>query len=288
MTFIVAGESLEAHATVALSGAHLPMSGEKFERLIEIMARLRAPGGCPWDREQTLESLRPYLIEETYEALDAIDRKDWEHLSEELGDVLLQIVFQSQIAQEQGLFAIDNVVDSISEKLVRRHPHVFANDSVDTADQVLVRWEEIKAEEKAAKAPSNEKQDDALLDSVPRSQPALLEAYDVGKKAAKTGFDWTQFDDLLNKLNEERDEISAAVASGDKDAIEDEVGDLLFMAVNIARHLKVHPEIALRRANAKFRERFAYVESSLKRQGRTLEQASLDEMEALWQQAKGH
>lgn len=264
--------------------AYSPMSGEKFEKLIGIMARLRAPGGCPWDREQTLESLRPYLVEETYEALDAIERKDWGHLSEELGDVLLQVVFQAQIAHEEGLFEIDDVIDSISEKLVRRHPHVFGEDCIDSPEQVVVRWEEIKAQEKAAKSATET--DGLLLESVSRHQPALLEAYEVGKKAAKTGFDWSRLEDLLSKLNEEQAEISEAVATEDRDAIEDEVGDLLFMAVNISRYLKIHPEMALRRANEKFRQRFAHIERSLHQQGRTLEQASIDEMETLWQRAK--
>ena len=260
------------------------MSGEAFERLIEIMARLRAPGGCPWDRKQTLESLRPYLVEETYEALDAIDRKDWDHLAEELGDVLLQIVFQAEIAREAGLFDINDVIGSITEKLVRRHPHVFGADAVETADQVVERWEEIKAQEKAAKG----KQEMAgLLEPIPRSQPALLEAFEVGKKAAKTGFDWERLEDVMKKLDEEMAEIAAAAESGNADHLEDEVGDLLFMAVNVARYLKVHPEIALRRANAKFRSRFAHIERSLAAQDRTLDEASLDEMEALWQQAKG-
>jgi tetrapyrrole methylase family protein/MazG family protein len=260
------------------------MSGEAFERLIEIMARLRAPGGCPWDRKQTLESLRPYLVEETYEALDAIDRKDWDHLAEELGDVLLQVVFQAEIAREAGLFDINDVVRSITEKLVRRHPHVFGEDSIDTADQVVERWEEIKAQEKAGK-PAPEVA--GLLESVPRHQPALLEAFEVGKKAAKTGFDWERLEDLKKKLDEEMAEIAEAAQSGNADHLEDEVGDLLFMATNVARYLRVHPEIALRRANAKFRSRFAYIERSLVAQGRTLEQASLEEMEALWQEAKG-
>lgn len=264
--------------------AHSPMSGEAFERLIEIMARLRAPGGCPWDRKQTLESLRPYLVEETYEALDAIDRQDWDHLAEELGDVLLQIVFQAEIAREAGLFDIDDVVRSITEKLVRRHPHVFGEDAVNTADQVVERWDQIKAEEKAAKGRSEAA---GLLDSVARSQPALLEAFEVGKKAAKTGFDWQRLEDLKQKLDEEMGEIATAVDAGNADDLEDEVGDLLFMAVNVARYLKIHPEIALRRANAKFRGRFAHIERSLAARDRTLEQASLDEMEALWQEAKG-
>jgi MazG family protein len=260
------------------------MSGEAFERLVKIMARLRAPGGCPWDRKQTFESLRPYLVEETYEALDAIDRQDWDHLAEELGDVLLQIVFQAEIAREKGLFDIDDVVRSITEKLIRRHPHVFGEDAVDTADQVVERWEEIKTKEKAAKG---RPESAGLLESVARHQPALLEAFEVGKKAAKTGFDWQRFDELKQKLDEEMDEIAAAAGSGNADDLEGEVGDLLFMAVNIARHLKIHPEIALRRANAKFRSRFAHIERSLAAQDRTPEQASLDEMEALWQEAKG-
>lgn len=260
------------------------MSGEAFERLVEIMARLRAPGGCPWDRKQTLESLRPYLVEETYEALDAIDRQDWDHLAEELGDVLLQIVFQAEIAREAGLFDIDDVVRSISQKLVRRHPHVFGEDAVDTADQVVERWEQIKAEEKAAKG---QPEAAGLLESIPRSQPALLEAFEVGKKAAKTGFDWQRLGDLKQKLDEEMGEIAAAAESGSADDLEEEVGDLLFMAVNVARYLKVHPEIALRRASAKFRGRFAHIERGLAAQDRTLDEASLDEMEALWQEAKG-
>jgi len=261
------------------------MSGEAFERLIEIMARLRAPGGCPWDRKQTLESLRPYLIEETYEALDAIDRQDWDHLAEELGDVLLQVVFQAEIAREAGLFDIDDVVRSITEKLVRRHPHVFGEKAVDTADQVVERWEEIKAKEKAGIGRGEAAA--GLLEPVARNQPALLEAFEVGKKAAKTGFDWQRLEDLKQKLDEEMGEIAAAAQSGNSDDLEDEVGDLLFMAVNVARYLKIHPEIALRRANSKFRSRFAHIERSLADQGRTLEQASLDEMEALWQEAKG-
>jgi MazG family protein len=260
------------------------MSGASFERLIEIMARLRAPGGCPWDRKQTLESLRPYLVEETYEALDAIDRTAWDHLAQALGDGLPPVDRQAEIAREAGLFDINDVVRSITEKLIRRHPHVFGEDAVGTADQVVERWEEIKAQEKAAKG---QQKAAGLLESVPRNQPALLEAFEVGKKAAKTGFDWERLEDLKKKLDEEMREIAAALESGNADDLEDEVGDLLFMATNIARYLKVHPEIALRRANVKFRRRFAHIERSLAAQGRTLEQTSLDEMEALWQEAKG-
>ena len=198
--------------------------------------------------------------------------------------MLLQVVFQAEIAREAGLFDINDVVRSITEKLVRRHPHVFGEDAVDTADQVVERWEEIKAREKADKG---QEETAGLLESIPRSQPALLEAFEVGKKAAKRGFDWQHLEDLKHKVDEEMGEIAAAAESGNADDLEDEVGDLLFMAVNVARYLKVHPEIALRRANAKFRSRFAHIERSLAALDRTLNEASLDEMEALWQQAKG-
>jgi len=258
------------------------MSGEKFEGLLELMARLRAPGGCPWDREQTLQTLRPYLIEEAYEALDAIEREDWAHLPEELGDVLLQVVFQSQIACEAGLFTIDDVVDAISQKLVRRHPHVFGEESIDTAGRVIQRWEEIKAEEKA----DTKAEDASILDETLRHQPALLEAFDMGKRAARKGFDWQRYEDLIDKLHEEAEELAHERDSGDRDKLEDEVGDLLFMAVNIARYLKVNPELALKRTNKKFRERFGYIERELRSRGRTLEESSLEEMEELWQRAK--
>ena len=258
------------------------MSGEKFEGLLALMARLRAPGGCPWDREQTLRTLRPYLVEEAYEVLDAIEREDWTHLPEELGDLQLQIVFQAQIAREAGLFTIDDVIDAISDKLVRRHPHVFGEESIETAGRVVKRWEEIKAEEKAGKPAGSE----SILDETPRHQPALLEAFDMGKRAARKGFDWSRYDDLIEKLREELVELAQAHADDDQDAREDEVGDLLFMSVNIARFLKVNPELALKRANRKFRERFGYIERELRAQGRTLDDSTLEEMEELWQQAK--
>jgi len=258
-------------------------SGERFERLLGIMARLRAPGGCPWDREQTLATLRPYLVEETYEVLDALERGDWDELAEELGDLQLQIVFQSQIASDEGLFTIDDPLDHIAEKLIRRHPHVFSDGDAETAGEVVQRWEEIKAAEKARKP---KPEPESILDEVPRTQPALLEARQIGKKAAKRGFDWPDFEPLLDKLREETAELAEARESGDPDRIEDEVGDLLFMAVNIARHLRVDPELALRRANRKFRDRFGHVERRLREQDRPLEEASLDEMEALWQEAK--
>ncbi len=262
------------------------MSSSRFESLLDIMARLRGPDGCPWDREQTLKTLRPYLIEETYEVLDAIERGDWEHLPEELGDLQLQIVFQAQIASEENLFTIDDVLSRINEKLIRRHPHVFGDESARTPGDVVHRWEQIKAEEKRAKDGAAGRKSGSVLDGVARSQPAMLEAREIGKRAAKEGFDWPEFAPLVKKLQEETDELLEARASGDQDHVEEEVGDMLFMLVNIARHAGVHPEIALKRANAKFRERFRQVEEGLRQRGKSLSAAQLDEMEELWQQAK--
>jgi MazG family protein len=262
------------------------MSSSPFETLLGIMARLRGPDGCPWDREQTLETLRPYLIEETYEVLDAIERRDWDHLPEELGDLQLQIVFQAQIGSEENLFTIDDVLARINEKLIRRHPHVFGDESARTAGDVVHRWEQIKAEEKLAKGGGKADGGDSILDGIPRAQPALLEAQEIGKKAAKAGFDWPEFAPLVEKLQEETEELLEARAGGDQNHIEEEVGDMLFMLVNIARHAGVHPEFALKRANAKFRQRFRHVEEGLRQRGKSLAAAQLDEMEELWQQAK--
>ena len=255
-------------------------AAEKFEKLLAIMRTLRAPGGCPWDREQTLQTLRRYLIEETYEVLDAIERGAWDDLAEELGDLQLQIVFQARIAADEGLFDISDVLERINTKLIRRHPHVFAKGSVDGADGVAALWEKIKAQEKGSNAGGG------LLDGVPRRQPAVLEACGMSKAAAKAGFDWEKFEDLGEKLSEEFNEIAAASEAGDPQRVEDEVGDLLFTAVNVARYLKVDPETALKRANAKFRERFGGIEKGLAERGRGFEESSLAEMEALWQKAK--
>jgi MazG family protein len=264
------------------------MSGQRFERLVELMARLRAPGGCPWDREQTFETLRKYLLEETYEVLDAIDREDWAHLAEELGDLQLQIVFQSQIAAEEGKFAIDDVLGHIADKLVRRHPHVFGEESIGTAGGVVHRWEEIKAEENRRKAADRGEGDApaSIFEGVPRSQPALLEADQLGKRAARVGFEWERFSEMLEKMREEIAELEQARANGSSEEIEDEIGDLLFMAVNFSRFLKINPELALRKANAKFRKRFEFIERGLRERGQAPEDATLDEMEELWQQAK--
>ena len=255
-------------------------AAQEFSKLLGIMRKLRSPDGCPWDREQTLASLRRYVVEETYEVLDAIDREDWDGLAEELGDLQLQVVFQAEIASSQGLFDIERVLRCINDKLVRRHPHVFESESLATAEDVKLRWDEIKAQEKPGRS------DSGLLDTVARNQPAMLEASQVGKKAAKAGFDWQQFEDMGAKIEEEFREVGEARRSGDLDLIEDEVGDLLFMAVNVARFAGVDPELALRRANAKFRGRVGAMEQELAGRGRTLGDCDPDELEALWQRAK--
>jgi MazG family protein len=252
-------------------------TGEKFERLVAIMARLRAPGGCPWDREQSFDTIKPYLLEETYEVLEAIDKRDWPALADELGDLLLQAVFFAQMAAEENKFRIDDSIDAIVQKLIRRHPHVFADGSAKTSDDVKRRWDEIKADEKKARGEPVR----GLLESVPRNLPALIEAQQISSKAAGVGFDWENAEQVLDKLDEELDELDAARRSGSREELEGEVGDLLFVIVNLARFLKVDPEQALRKTNAKFRKRFAHVEAGVKLPG-----ATIAEMEALWQEAK--
>jgi len=252
-------------------------TGEKFERLVAIMARLRAPGGCPWDREQSFDTIKPYLLEETYEVLEAIDQRDWPALADELGDLLLQAVFFAQMASEENKFRIDDSIDAIVQKLIRRHPHVFADGSAKTSDDVKRRWDEIKADEKKSKGEAVR----GLLESVPRNLPALVEAQQISSKAAGVGFDWENAEQVLDKLDEELDELDEARAGGSREELEGEIGDLLFVLVNLARFVKVDPEQALRKTNAKFRKRFAHVEASAKLPGATIE-----EMEALWQEAK--
>jgi MazG family protein len=268
-----------------------PSTGERFARLVEIMARLRADGGCPWDREQTFDSIKPYTLEEVYEVLDSIDARDWPALAEELGDLLLQCVFYAQMAAEEGRFTIDDSLDAINEKLIRRHPHVFGEGDARTPAQVKQRWDEIKAEEKKTQGAAPR----PLLDGISRSQPALAEAAQISSKAASVGFDWESIDHVMEKLHEELGELAQArgAASGrgpregvDSGALEEEIGDVLFVVVNIARHLAVDPEQALRKANAKFRRRFGLVEARLSERGRPFGQASLDEMEDAWQEAK--
>lgn len=252
-------------------------TGERFERLVGIMARLRGPDGCPWDREQSFDTIKPYLLEETYEVLDAIDRRDWPGLADELGDLLLQAVFFAQMASEEKRFSIDDSIDAIVEKLIRRHPHVFGDATAKTADDVKRRWDEIKADEKRSKGEPSRR----LLESVPRNLPALVEAQQISSKAAAVGFDWDNADQVLAKLEEELHELARARQGGSREELEGEIGDLLFVIVNLARFLKVDPEQALRKTNAKFRKRFAHVESNA-----VLPGATIDEMEALWQEAK--
>ena len=252
-----------------------------FARLVEIMARLRAPGGCPWDREQTFDTIKPYLLEETYEVLDSIDARDWDGLADELGDLLLQVVFFSQMAQEAGYFDVTDAIEAINSKLVRRHPHVFADGDAKTADDVTRKWDEIKATEKAAKTKPA-----GLLGGVPRSLPALMEAKQIASRAAGAGFDWNNVDEVLEKLREELAELDDARKAGSPEALQDEIGDLLFVIVNVARFLKVDPEQALRGTNSKFRRRFAHVEQGLEAQGKSPKEATTQEMERLWQEAK--
>lgn len=260
----------------------MPAAGEKFQRLVEIMARLRSPDGCPWDREQTFDTLKPYLLEETYEVLEAVDARDWAALAEELGDLLLEAVFLAQLAAEQGRFTVADALDRIHEKLVRRHPHVFATAQADTPAEVKRRWDQIKAAERESKGRGG----DALLDTVPRNLPALVEAERVASRAAEVGFDWQNADQVLEKLEEELAELAEARRGADREQLESELGDLLFVLVNLARFLKIDPEQALRKTNRRFRERFGYLERRLAEQGKPPAEATLDEMEALWQEAK--
>jgi ATP diphosphatase len=270
------------------------------------MARLRAPGGCPWDREQTFDTIKRYTLEETYEVLEAIENKDWKGLTGELGDLLLQVLFYAEMAQEQGSFTIDDVLDALSNKLIRRHPHVFGDTKADDAAEVLKNWEALKAEERRKSLQISDEslqtQPELLLEGVTSKMPALQEAHKISSKAAHVGFDWPHVEGLFEKLSEETRELQEHLkdlpASGERsqqkpqipqelrEHVEDEVGDLFFVLVNIARYLSVDPESALRKTNRKFRRRFGWLEEQLRRQGRTLEQATLDEMEALWQQAK--
>lgn len=257
-------------------------AGEKFQKLVNIIARLRGPGGCPWDREQTFDTIKPYLVEETYEVLDAIDKRSWEELRGELGDLLLQAVFFSQMASEESLFRIEDALDAINDKLIRRHPHVFAEQTAQTAGDVRRIWSEVKAEEKKKRGEHGQ----TLLESIPRNLPALVEARQVAARAAQVGFDWENVEQVVDKLHEELAELDRARQEASQEELEGEVGDLLFVLVNIARFMSVDPEQALRKTNAKFRRRFGFVERSLLERGTSLEAASMEEMEALWQESK--
>src|SRR2546422_4372786 len=271
--------------------ARLPNStGEKVERLVEIMDTLRGPNGCPWDKQQDFNSLKPMLVEEVYEVLEAVENSDFEGMSEELGDLLLHIVFHAYLGKESGHFDINTVIDKISETLVRRHPHVFGEESASTADEVIKNWEAIKAQEKAQKLKSRTSVQRSLLEGIPSKLPAIHEAHQISSRAARVGFDWPDLEGIFDKLQEEvkelKDVISAAGDGGRRERLEDEIGDMLFVIVNIARYLKIDSESALKRANRKFKSRFQYMEGELAKQGKTLEQTPLEEMEALWQKAK--
>ena len=293
----------------------MPTTGERFERAVSIMARLRGPGGCPWDREQTFDSIKPYTLEETYEVLEAIDNRDWDELPGELGDLLLQVLFYAQMAKDQGTFSIDEVLDRLCSKLVDRHPHVFGDVKAETSSQVLRNWQVLKAEEKKKKAAEagDDKKDsnlpESVLAGVSTAMPALMEAYKLSSRAAQVGFDWPDIGGLFEKLQEETAELQQGLeeypAPGPRphgrgvagsgapqvpedlrQHLEEEVGDLFFVLVNIARYLSLDPESALRKTNRKFKRRFQWIEEQLRASGRGPQQASMAELESLWQQAK--
>jgi MazG family protein len=293
-------------------------TGERFERAVEIMERLRAPGGCPWDREQTFDSIKPYTLEETYEVLEAIDNRDWKELTGELGDLLLQVLFYSQMAKEDGTFSIDEVLDGLSDKLVARHPHVFGDVEAATSSEVLRNWEAIKVEERKKRLQARTEESakgsehsGSVLAGVSSRVPAMLEASKLSSRAARVGFDWPNIEGLFEKLAEETEELrdnlkefpapgpqpnaTGVAGSGRqeisedlKNRLEDEVGDLFFVLVNIARYLEVDPESALRKTNRKFKARFQWVERQLERSAKVPHEVSIEELESLWQQAKQH
>ena len=258
-------------------------AGKLFARFVELIARLRAPGGCPWDREQTHESVKPMTIEEAYEVAHAIDEKNDEELLGELGDLLLQVVFHANIAEERGAFRLGQVLEHVSDKMVRRHPHVFGEDDASTPGEVLRSWEAIKAREREAKG----KDDASMLDSVHKGLPAVIEAFQMTTKVSRVGFDWKEADGALLKLDEEVLELREAIrARADHATVAEEVGDLLFVAVNVARLTGVDPESALKAANRKFRRRFRHIEERLRADGRKPADSTLEEMDRLWDEAK--
>jgi nucleoside triphosphate diphosphatase len=287
----------------------MPTTGDRFERAVSIMARLRAPGGCPWDREQTFDSIKPYTLEETYEVLEAIDQQDWPELTGELGDLLLQVLFYSQMAQEQGTFSIDDVLERLTNKLIDRHPHVFGDVKADTPAEVVRNWEALKAEEKKKRDGEQAAAPPSILSGISAAMPALLEAHKLSSRAAGVGFDWPNIGGLFHKLREETAELQehlkefpapgpqpqgrGVAGSGQahipddlRRRLEGEVGDLFFVLVNIARYLSLDSESALRKTNRKFRQRFQWMEEQLRASGRSPQQASMQELESLWQQAK--
>lgn len=269
-----------------MSESSAVIKGEKFAELVRLIARLRAPGGCPWDREQTHESLKPMMLEEAYEVVEAIDEGDDDELIGELGDLLLQVVFHSQIADEESRFTVAEVIDRISTKMIRRHPHVFGEDTAQTSDEVLRNWEAIKEAELQEKGKKDD--DGSMLDSVSTRLPAVMEAFQMTTKVSRVDFDWPDVPSVLEKLDEEVAELKEAVAAeqANHQEIAGEVGDLLFVAVNVARLLGVDPESALKTSNRKFRRRFRYIEDRLREQGRKPADSDHIEMDALWDEAK--
>jgi tetrapyrrole methylase family protein/MazG family protein len=265
--------------------------GAWFEKLVALQARLRAPDGCPWDREQTHTTLRTFLIEEAYEVLDALESGDDLKFAEEMGDLLLQVVFHSQIAAEQGRFTVTDVIREVHEKMVRRHPHVFGDQCAKDAEEVLKTWHQIKAQERRAKAmeAGSSMEDEAAesaLDGVPRALPGTLEALQLTKKAARTGFDWPDATGILEKIREEAAELQVELEGNNQAKVEEEVGDVLFAAVNLARFLKIDPEIALKNSNKKFVRRFQQMERAAAESGRRFQDVPLEEKESLWNSAK--
>jgi len=258
---------------------HCPDSGKQLSRLRHITHRLRAPGGCPWDAEQTHESLLPNLIEETYETVDAIRRGDWDHLQEELGDLLLQVVFHSELAEESGRYNLDDVARTVSDKLVRRHPHVYGDSTVDDTDGVLSQWDAIKRQEKGD-------ENQPYLYNTGKGLPSMLRASKLQKKAAKVGFDWPDDDGVIDKIREELGEVEIELDSGDRGLLSEEIGDLLFSVVNLARRHRLDPEILLEATNVKFENRFASMDQALQEKGLDLKSANLEQMDIQWQEAK--
>jgi tetrapyrrole methylase family protein/MazG family protein len=251
---------------------------EDFQKLLDIMSQLRSEKGCPWDKEQTRESLKPFLIEETYEVLEAIDENDPEKIKEELGDLLFQIIFHCQIAKERNEFTVDDVIKKIAQKMIARHPHVFGERKLDTSEEVLRQWEERKREEGKLK--------ESLLEGIPKEMPALIRAQRLQARAARVGFDWKSIEDVLEKLDEELTEFKDALRDKNQKKIEDELGDLFFVLVNISRFVGVNPEDALRKTISKFISRFRYIEMKATESGKHLSDMTLQEMDLLWEEAK--
>ncbi len=256
------------------------MDEDVFQGLVDIMAKLRGPHGCPWDKEQTRQSLKPFLVEETYEVLEAIDERSPEKIKEELGDLLFQIIFHARVAEEKGEFGIGDVLSGITEKMIRRHPHVFGDKELKTSQEVLIDWEQTKKSEKGCRDRKS------ILEGVPRELPALIRAHRLQERAARVGFDWDKISDVSAKLDEEVAEFKRTLSSGGTDEIEEELGDIFFVLVNIARFVGVNPEDALRKTISKFISRFKYVEERAAGEGRELADMTLGEMDRLWEQAK--